>query len=186
MNFISAWSRIPEASDFSGYWTNGDKVIDVTLSTHITYIIQNPEAFGLSLGMIEKIFEMHGENIGVEGKAREEVIRLVSTNGWVRVRHYMTGKDYWSIQCDKIKLRLESIRKFIYWAIYDTSKIKRVNGKDKVIPGVMKKDDELHIVGYEDDLSKKEIYAWADGGAMGFFKAHPEEQRENKKKEVSN
>jgi len=56
--------------------------------THIDAIIKNPSKFGLSASEIEKTYEKYNEPMGIEGKAREEIIINVVKRGWIRVRRY--------------------------------------------------------------------------------------------------
>ena len=65
-------------------------------TSHIGTIIKNPDLFGLSRDYIKAMFKKHGEKTGTEGKAREEILRRVMRNGWIRLRRH-TNK-YWSVQ----------------------------------------------------------------------------------------
>jgi len=137
-----------------GYWIKGNKIIDISGTTHIDFILKHPQDFNITKDEILKTFEKYGEKIGSEGKAREEIIKKVSKFGWIRVRHYTRGQDYWSIQFDKFSIRKQSIRNFIEWAIFDKK--------------VMAKNDTIVLVGYDDNFFA--IYDFKSGGASAFLK----------------
>ena len=43
-------------------------------TTHIAQVISNPEKFGMSFEAIEKTYQQYGERIGLEGKARTDIL----------------------------------------------------------------------------------------------------------------
>lgn len=65
-------------------------------TTHIRTVRQDPELFGLSRPWIESTHKKHTEKSGLEGNAREEILRKVLKNGWVRLRRHTNR--YWSVQ----------------------------------------------------------------------------------------
>ena len=65
-------------------------------TSHIRTVIKTPGLFGLSRDYIESRHTEHGEKTGTEGKGREEILRRVMRNGWIRLRRH-TNK-YWSVQ----------------------------------------------------------------------------------------
>lgn len=138
----------PEASGSNGYWYNGTKILDVTTNTHINLIIKNPELFGLDETTIDELYAKYGEKKGTEGKAREEILKLAASNGWIRVRHYSRPYDYWSIQCDSLKLRKDKMKDFCYWAIEHN---------------LMTYHDEVVLLGYNNP-NDKEVYRFQQGG----------------------
>ena len=134
------------------YWVKGDEVIENDAS-HIRIIADNPERFGLTRRYIEDVFEQHGEMMGTEGEAREEIIKEVARNGWIRVRHYVNrNSDYWSIQVDNLRRRKNDIDSFIIWAI------------DK---GIMYPSDEIRLLGYDNDEVRN--YSFMDGGVNAYL-----------------
>jgi hypothetical protein len=146
-------NNLPEASAENGYWAFGSKVFDVTSSSHINFIINNPDKFNLTEEEIQSIFDKYGEKLNLEGKAREELIKLVSKMGWMRIRHYSRPKDYWSIQVDSTKLRRTEIKNFIYWAIDHK---------------LMYYHDPVIILGY-DNPSDVQEYSYQSGGVKNFL-----------------
>ncbi len=65
-------------------------------TTHIRAVITSPEVFGLSRNYIESTYIKHGEKTGIEGNARDEILRIVLRNGWIRLRRHTNR--YWAIQ----------------------------------------------------------------------------------------
>ncbi len=153
MIYISKYSKKIESSSSAGYWAHGETVYDATLDSHIGLIVEKPELFHLTSKEITDTFEKYGEKLNVEGKAREELIKKVSKEGWIRVRHYQQPENYWSIQCDDVKKRKETIKNFIYWAIEHK---------------IMQYDDSAIILGY-DHPQDREIYDWSKGGIKEFL-----------------
>lgn len=92
------------------FWIAPDGTTIGTGGKHIDTIIQNPEKFGLTLDRIRGYYEKHGEPLGVEGKAREEIIGMVLRQGWIRIREY---RNRWSMTVHRLdqKTRM-SISKF--------------------------------------------------------------------------
>jgi hypothetical protein len=139
-----------------GYWAHGTTVYEVSGSHHIQFIVEHPDLFNLTIDEIKSIFNKNGEEFQTaatrEGKARKEIIKLVAQDGWIRVRHYIRPRDYWSIQCDRVKLRKENLRDFVNWAL------------DKKVMGY---HDEAIILGYEDDY--RDLYDFQSGGIQNFL-----------------
>jgi len=63
--------------------------------THIGTVIAHPSKFGLKKADIEKAYKKHKERLGIEGDAREEILKRLTKKGWIRLRRY---PQYWSIQ----------------------------------------------------------------------------------------
>lgn len=102
-------------------------IIQLSSDRHIEEIWQNPKKFGLTLDEIEKIFKKHDERRGSEGKAREEIIRILIQKGWARIR-YVRPTDSYMIQINSLDNRQKE-------NIYDWAKLvgKGNKGKDKYI-----------------------------------------------------
>ena len=148
MRYVSKDSSFPTPSPTNGFWIRNDVVYDVTFDSHVAYVIQYPALFNLTGKMIMDIYRKHGEVIGSESKAREELVRLAAANGWIRIRHYANPKDYFSIQTDDTVKRRKDIIAFVVWAIEQ---------------GIMMPDSEAQIVGFNDPGDFQE-FKWADGG----------------------
>ncbi len=79
------------------FWISprGEK-LDVPLS-HIQLVLSDPETFDLNKEELIAIYRKYNEKIGVEGKARGEIMTVLLKKGWVRVR-YNPRYDQWTIQ----------------------------------------------------------------------------------------
>ncbi len=136
-----------------GYWVRNKRIVDVTNSVHITYLNHNPTLFGLTQKKIEQIHKKYNERIGIEGNARNELIKLGCRSGWIRVRHYVGEGDYWSIQFDDWKKRKKTAIGFVRKAVRNN---------------IVSKYDELILTGFDDGFYKE--YTYATGGAETFLK----------------
>jgi hypothetical protein len=153
MNYMPEHSGPPIASPNSGFWLRGQTVYDVTTSSHITFLVEHPDLFEISAELIRRIYSSHSETIGTEGKARDELVKLATSRGWVRVRHYDKPRDYWSIQCDKTETRKRTIHEFIEWAL----------SKE-----VMMEHDSAVILGFADPKDRYEV-RWEKGGIRAYL-----------------
>jgi hypothetical protein len=68
-------------------------------SSHINTVINNPGLFGLTLKEIQKKYDDYSEPLGIEGKAREELLKQIIRTGWIRLRRYTNRQ--WSVTVDK-------------------------------------------------------------------------------------
>ena len=71
-----------------GVWISPQGDIFGVPLTHVRAVIEDPEKFGVSIDQIKAIFNKHNEGIGSEGAARDEIVSLLISNGWVRIRYY--------------------------------------------------------------------------------------------------
>ena len=95
------------------YWISPDsKIIQVEIS-HIQKVLQMPEAFNLTRQFLEEKYKEHNEKLGLEGKAREEIMTTLLNDGWIRIR-LKSRPDYWIIQL-KSYSKIES-KSIIKWA----------------------------------------------------------------------
>jgi len=91
----------------TAYWINtSGQILEIPASKHIAAVVQQPEKFGLTKEYIQQKFAEYGEPVGIEGKAREEIIRKLVEDGFVRVRLY---RNYWSITINKLDTRTKNI-----------------------------------------------------------------------------
>jgi predicted SprT family Zn-dependent metalloprotease len=134
------------------FWIKGRKIIPVG-KIHIDYIIENPELFGLTDEYIKSIYKKNKEKLGQEGKSREFLIKEVSKEGWIRVRHYTRPRDMWSIQTDDIERRKKAIDNFILFCLSEK---------------IMTYNDELFLMSYHTDTSYS--YSYMDGGVKSYLK----------------
>jgi hypothetical protein len=57
--------------------------------THIDMVFDCPERFGLTLKLVQSIYDINNEQYRTEGKAREDIILILIQNGWIRARRYL-------------------------------------------------------------------------------------------------
>jgi hypothetical protein len=50
-------------------------------------MIKEPKTFGTTIEKIRELFKKHGEPLGHEGKAREEIMIAAMKRGWIRTRN---------------------------------------------------------------------------------------------------
>jgi hypothetical protein len=78
------------------YWISPDGTIAPVHGKHIQEVINNPERFGLTRVHIESVYKKYGEPLGLEGRAREEIMCGLIKAGWIRCRY--KKQDYWMVQ----------------------------------------------------------------------------------------
>ena len=67
-------------------------------TNHIGTVIDDPTQFGLTMEEIKARYSEYGERLGIEGKARREILLQLVKNGWIRLRRY--PNRYWSVTLD--------------------------------------------------------------------------------------
>lgn len=84
-------------TDFTeAYWISPEGEILQIDTSHIDMVFDKPEFFGLSLKLIQSIYDIYNEAYRSEGDARGEILLMLFRNGWIRVRRYL--RPYrWSI-----------------------------------------------------------------------------------------
>jgi len=68
------------------YWITPDGKLIAVKTTHIDEVIITPEIFGLKIEDIKALYEKYAEPLGLEGKAREEIMKNLILQGWIRIR----------------------------------------------------------------------------------------------------
>ncbi|MBT7561280.1 MAG: hypothetical protein HN616_02605 [Proteobacteria bacterium] len=97
--------------------------------THIGTVIAHPSKFGLKKADIEKAYKKHKERLGIEGDAREEILKRLTKKGWIRLRRY---PQYWSIQFARMNTKvMKTIAKFTQAILKGVGRYKEA---DKYIP----------------------------------------------------
>lgn len=153
MRYVSGDSGPPIPSPNNGYWVHEGTVYDVTTTTHIWFLIEHVDLFEISMEAIGNIYRLHDEPIGTEGRARDELIKLAASKGWVRVRHYSKPKDYWSIQADSTEKRKQTIQGFLGWALESK---------------MMYEQEAAVMVGFDDPRDRRE-FRWEQGGLKRYL-----------------
>ena len=94
-----------------GLWLTPSGEYITVKTNHVADIISNPSKFGVTSSFIQELFDRHGERMGVEGNAREELIKLILQRGWVRIRNY---RNYWSVTVDRLSSKVsDNIRNWV-------------------------------------------------------------------------
>lgn len=94
------------------FWVSGETWVDAQ-GDHLKPILNEPEKFGLSQKRLTEVYEQHGESLGAEGRARDQLIREAAEKGWVRVRRYREPANRIVIQGYNIDSKFSSIRAFL-------------------------------------------------------------------------
>jgi hypothetical protein len=84
----------------SYFITPDGKIISTNGRLHVSLIIDSPDKFGFTKQQIVDLYKKYNEKLGVEGKAREQLLRLLFEKGWTRVRRY--PNKFWSIQLKQL------------------------------------------------------------------------------------
>ena len=118
------------------YFISPSGKIKIVNDRHIHEIYNNPDKFGITKEEIDKIYKKWKEPPFTEGNAREEIIKKLLANGWIRIRKY---QNFWSINVNKLGTRQ---KEYLYdWANemigngeskYDTINIDTPVGNDKM------------------------------------------------------
>jgi hypothetical protein len=70
------------------FWLAPDGTPYLVPMTHIQFVIENPDLFGVSLEDLRRRYVQYDEPWGCEGIAREEAICDLVRQGWTRIRRY--------------------------------------------------------------------------------------------------
>ena len=78
------------------YWVSPTGEMLSVKSTHIDVVVKNPEVFGFTSVYIKEVYKKYRETVGLEGKARDEIIEGLINKRWMRIR-YDRSQDYYII-----------------------------------------------------------------------------------------
>jgi hypothetical protein len=78
------------------YWVSPVGEMLPVKFTHIELVIKNPEIFGITHSYIKKVYRKYRETIGLEGKARDEIVEGLINKKWMRIR-YDKSQDYYIV-----------------------------------------------------------------------------------------
>jgi hypothetical protein len=81
----------------SMYWISPTGEVVSNFTTHMDFMFKNPQKFDMTRQEILDAHELHGEKVGAEGRAREDLLKKAMMNGWIRIRKY-NRPDFWTIQ----------------------------------------------------------------------------------------
>jgi hypothetical protein len=82
------------------YWLgpNGEERT-LHFQSHIGDVIAHPDAFAVAPEWIAEVYRRHHEPLGVEGLARQEIVRVLLRRGWIRVRWQ---PEVWQVTCREL------------------------------------------------------------------------------------
>ena len=150
--FSSESGNVPIPSLNNGYWVRDQQIFDVTSTSHVRFMIENPSLFNLTSKQILQVYNKHGEPLGTESNARQELVRYATSLGFCRVRRYTRPNEFWSIQTDSTKARRNTIVAFIRWGIEN---------------GIVQENDSAIILGFNDSQDRHE-FNYKDGGIISY------------------
>jgi len=78
------------------YWVSPVGEMLSVKSTHIEAVVKNPEMFGITRTYIKEVYKKYRETVGLEGKARDEIVEVLIDKGWMRIR-YDKSQDYYIV-----------------------------------------------------------------------------------------
>lgn len=73
------------------FWIDPEGCVGAVPITHITAVLADPERFGLTASRLREVYARHGEPLGLEGKARREIMDGLLRKGWIRIRRKSWG-----------------------------------------------------------------------------------------------
>ena len=100
------------------FWISPKGEITGSMKSHISQVIQAPEKFGLTREYIKDKYDRYGEKLGLEGKAREEIMKEIFDAGFTRIRKY--GNSGWTVDTGKADKRFK--QRITKWAEKITEK----------------------------------------------------------------
>ncbi len=95
------------------FWILPDDQIISVHRTHIQTVIDNPQLFSLSSDYIVSKYAMENEELGVEGRAREQIILELLKDNYIRIRYY-PRKSSWTINLNELSMK--SVRILQKWS----------------------------------------------------------------------
>jgi len=115
---------------------------------HINAIIQEPEKFGFTKDEVYNTFRKFNEPLGLEGKAREELIVKAIYRGWVRIRKYtQRNADFWSVQVPELDVKY---RRYIQDFVEKATKGERPHFNKP-----LSKWEEIHIADFKNNTGER-------------------------------
>jgi len=81
---------------YDAYWVSPVGEMLPVKSTHIEEVVKNPKIFGITHAYIKKVYKKYRETVGLEGKARDEIVESLLNKRWMRIR-YDKSQDYYII-----------------------------------------------------------------------------------------
>ncbi len=94
----------PDNNRIEAFWILPDDQIICVPRTHIQTVIDNPHLFNLSSDYIVSKYEMENEELGVEGRAREQIILGLLKDNYIRIRYY-PRRSSWTINVHELNIK---------------------------------------------------------------------------------
>lgn len=155
----------------NAYWINTktDEVFMVK-KRHIDFVSENLELFGITKEYIDSKYQEYDEPIGLEGKARKEILQEFLQNDWIRIR-LNTKTNSWHINYSgELK---ETIIKCKKWLVlyagvtYNSFRFVNINGNTKEIE--LEEMKSIYNCMNSGNCLECEYSTWAVGVGQGFF-----------------
>lgn len=75
--------------------------------SHIDVITSNPKKFGITSKYVKSVYDKYDEMMGLDGRAREEIIETLIKNGWIHLRK--RPRDGWIINAWKMTKKIRDL-----------------------------------------------------------------------------
>lgn len=119
----------------NAYWINPrGKILDIGMGTHIDQVVASPKSFGLTDQYIKSVYEKFDEPVGLEGKAREQIMLGLIKDGFIRVR--LVKNQFWIVNATRWTPKVK--KALSVWA----GEAKSVKGAGKFMPVKVVTDKE--------------------------------------------
>ena len=108
-----------------GFFFKNGKIKQVE-GTHINSVTKDCRTFGLTPDEVQAAYKKYKEPIGLEGRARGDLMLKIIKNGWIRVRETYDGQgNCFTIQFDDFVRQKKDLQKLINYLLYDSEDIKK-------------------------------------------------------------
>jgi len=97
--------KVPVTKGSIGLFISPEGELVEVRQSHINTVILHPARFGKTTQEIQSIYAQHKERVGIEGVAREEILREIISRGWIRLRRYVHPQEKWSATVNKLDPR---------------------------------------------------------------------------------
>ena len=100
----------------TAYWISPLGECHPVPTTHINFITDNPDLFGLTTADIQAVYDKQNENTKTPVPAEDVIIASVQEKGWIRTKYGSAG-NCWTI---RYSVRRKTIKGIIYdWIMRD-------------------------------------------------------------------
>lgn len=110
--------HLKESTKTFAFWITPKGEIIGSMRSHISMVVSDPSKFGLTRDYIREIYEKYGEKVGFEGKAREEIMKQLISEGFIRIRKY--GNSGWVVDVNRLMKKMKE--RITKWAEKITEK----------------------------------------------------------------